>query len=88
MSSMIQWKTTWCSDSTIPMSSIATCKLCRARLLRMPPPKPVKPTVVIPWVLAHSTALRMLGLLPEPEMARRTSPGEARFLSCSTKMRS
>ena len=38
--------------------------------------------------LAHETALRMLGLLPEPEMASSRSPGEARFFSCSTKMRS
>ena len=46
------------------------------------------PTVVIPWALAHSTALRMFGLLPEPEIASTRSPGDARFLSCSTKMRS
>ena len=39
MSSMIQWKTTWWSDSTIPMSSIPTCKLCCASPLSLPPAK-------------------------------------------------
>jgi hypothetical protein len=48
----------------------------------------VKPTVTIPFALAHSTALRMLAMLPEPEIVSRRSPEEARFLSCSTKIRS
>jgi len=31
---------------------------------------------------------RMFGLFPDPEMASSTSPGEARFFSCSMKIRS
>ena len=54
----------------------------------LPPEKPVQPKVVRPLRLAHSTARRMFGLLPEPLMAMSRSPGEARFLSCSTKTRS
>ena len=85
---MIQWKATWWSDSASPMSSTGACRLCRASVRSRPPPKPVIPTVTRPWRSAHSTALRMFGLLPEPEIASRTSPGEARFFSCSTKIRS
>src|SRR5262249_60306691 len=70
------------------MSSIAAWRLCCARFLSLPPEKPVIPTVVNPCSLAQATALRMLGLLPEPEMARSRSPGEARVFNCSTKIRS
>ena len=87
-SSMIQWKTTWCNDSTTPMSSIATCTLWCARSLSLPPENPVMPTVVSPCSFAQSTALMMFGLLPDPEMARSRSPGEARFFNCSRKIRS
>ena len=38
---MIQWKTTWCSDSTIPMSSMAAWRLWWASVLSLPPEKPV-----------------------------------------------
>ena len=51
----------------------------------LPPVKPVSPKVFRSLRSAHSTALRMLGLLPEPLMARSRSRGLARFLSCSTK---
>ena len=71
-----------------PMSSSGTCRLCWAKSRSLPPPKPVQPNVVRPWRLAHSTARRMFGLLPEPLMAMSRSPALARFFSCSTKTRS
>ena len=63
-------------------------EICWASVRSLPPLKPVQPNVVRPWRLAHSTARKMFGLLPEPLMAMSRSPGPARFLSCSTKTRS
>ena len=87
-SSMIQWKTTWCSDSTIPMSSIADVEVVLGQRLELAAAEAGDADRRQPVALAHSTALRMFGLLPEPEIASSRSPGEARFLSCSTKIRS
>src|SRR5262249_11647061 len=87
-SSTTQWNAARWTVSTMPMSSSGTCRHCWAIDRSLPPPKPVQPNVLTPLALAHSTARRMLGLLPEPEIATRMSPGLARFLSCSTKTRS
>ena len=71
-----------------PCRPAARASSCWASVRSLPPVKPVQPNVVTPWRLAHSTARRMFGLLPEPLMAISRSPGLARFLSCSTKTRS
>ena len=54
----------------MPMSSSATWKLWWASVCSLPPLKPVQPKVVTSLRLAHSTARRMFGLLPEPLMAK------------------
>ena len=70
------------------MSSSGTCRPFWAISRSLPPEYPVQPKVTISWEFAHSTARKMLGLLPEPLMAMSTSPGDAKFLSCSTNTRS
>ena len=70
------------------MSSSGTCRLWCASVASLPPENPVQPNVVKPVPVGPFDRPEDVRAVPEPLIAMSRSPGEARFLSCSTKTRS
>src|SRR5579864_4457667 len=77
-----------CRSSMICMLSQGTTMHASHIASIRPPENPVSPAVMLPACFATFRALRTLGELPLPLIARATSPEEAKFASCSEKMSS